>query len=561
MSQRLSDLPVGALVKDIGTTYNGSPIIWQVLEHGHTGDPEGTTTLASRDILLPKKSFDAKEPTNPNSDRKSCGNNRYLYSNLLQWLNSDAPANKWYIAQHIYDQAPNWTNVVTGSPYTSEAGFLSNFSVALKALIQSTEKKTIKNVKTDGGGYENVSSKIFLLSKKEVGLGNENNIAEGSTYTYYSSNTVNRRKKSNTEGSLDAWWLRTPYYDSSSIFWMVKSDGYSEYRYAFEDGNGIIPTFNIDSSLKVSDNTDSDGSYIFKINNNQYVKITPDEIDLGNRVSGFNVGYTITDIKQGQYSAIIKLDNTQVASISDVVLGQHYTYEVTTSVLNQLSTGKHKIIIILVSNDEYIEAAAEIAFNHVADELFLTGSNEDLGNVWHKSQLTYQVRGVEDKSVTVTESLDRTQVRSFEATLDTDIVFDDTNWKDMGDEASHTAVITATNEDDVTVTRTWTFTKLMDELCFYTKPKATLNPATKINVVVGYEKDGNPTLKVEVTNNALAGYPIWEDASAAVNAGKAYEFVNIPNNSAEYGVSVKVTIMKSAETERVYAHYVGYSYA
>jgi hypothetical protein len=80
-------------------------------------------------------------------------------------------------------------------------------------------------------------------------------------------------------------------------------------------------------------------------------------------------------------------------------------------------------------------------------------------------------------------------------------------------------------------------------------------------VVVGYEKDGNPTLKVEVTNNALAGYPIWEDASAAVNAGKTYEFTNIPNNSAEYGVSVKVTIMKSAETERVYAHYVGYSYA
>ena len=51
MSQAISNLPVGALVKDPNTKYNGEPIIWRVLEHGHTGDPSGTTALEARDII------------------------------------------------------------------------------------------------------------------------------------------------------------------------------------------------------------------------------------------------------------------------------------------------------------------------------------------------------------------------------------------------------------------------------------------------------------------------------------------------------------------------------
>ena len=83
MAKLLSSLPVGALVKDVGTTYNEVPIIWQIMEHGHDGDPEGSTALIAQKIIM-IKCFDANEPENSNMDIQKYGNGRYLYSNIFQ---------------------------------------------------------------------------------------------------------------------------------------------------------------------------------------------------------------------------------------------------------------------------------------------------------------------------------------------------------------------------------------------------------------------------------------------------------------------------------------------
>lgn len=50
--------------------------------------------------------YDAKEPLNSVTDRQSYGNNRYIYSNIHQWLNSVA-ASGWFAKQHTADQAPS----------------------------------------------------------------------------------------------------------------------------------------------------------------------------------------------------------------------------------------------------------------------------------------------------------------------------------------------------------------------------------------------------------------------------------------------------------------------
>ena len=270
---RLSDLAVGSLVKDMSTTYNGYPIIWRVLEHGHTGDPTGSTTLETRDIIT-LKAFDAMEPNNDNSGRQQYGNNRYLYSNILQWLNSDSESNQWYTAQHLADQKPDSSSVYNSiNPYDVEAGFLSNFSDSFKAALQEANKITVKNTITDEGGSESVSSKIFLLSTTEVGLANENSIAEGSIYLYYSNNNTNDGRKKNlandaakgdysTATSPWAWWLRTPRYNSSYISRIVYTSGALNNSNAFDGRMGISPALCIPSSIKVSDTTDTDGAYL-----------------------------------------------------------------------------------------------------------------------------------------------------------------------------------------------------------------------------------------------------------------------------------------------------------
>ena len=67
------------------------------------------------DVLM----FDNAEPNNPNSDRKSYGNNRYKESNIRLYLNSSGAAGTWWSSQGTYDAAPDYA--------TTKAGFMSNF--------------------------------------------------------------------------------------------------------------------------------------------------------------------------------------------------------------------------------------------------------------------------------------------------------------------------------------------------------------------------------------------------------------------------------------------------
>ena len=109
MAQKLSNLANKSKVK-FGSLY-GSPIIWIVADKNHAGYPSNSVTLVTNQIIK-MLCFDATEPSNGNSDRRSYGNNRYIYSNLRQWLNSPAAAGQWYTAQHSADQTPDSVSLI-----------------------------------------------------------------------------------------------------------------------------------------------------------------------------------------------------------------------------------------------------------------------------------------------------------------------------------------------------------------------------------------------------------------------------------------------------------------
>ena len=249
------------------------------MEHGHTGDPDGSTGLVTKDIIS-LKCFDALESGNSDSNRKKYGNNRYSQCNLLQWLNSDAAAGKWYSAQHSADAAPTNANVWSNyNEYDQEAGFLAKFSDQMKNALLDVTKKTVKNTVTDGGGYENVTSKIFLLSTTEVGLANENSVAEGSLYSLFST-ASNRQckptaeavsKSEYTDSSFNAnsnwyWWLRTPDASFSDSVRFVNTHGSLNNYTAYGGRYGVRPACVVSSSILVSDNADTDGAYTIQWN-------------------------------------------------------------------------------------------------------------------------------------------------------------------------------------------------------------------------------------------------------------------------------------------------------
>lgn len=257
MAKSLSALPVGSVVKSANTKYNGQAIRWIV---GTQDTSQGRTGLVTEKMIT-LKCFDAKEPSNSNSDRRSYGNNRYSVSNIDKWLNSAAAS--WYAAQHGADAPPTSANCWNGyNPYDTEAGFLANFEADFRNAILDSTIRVAKNTVTDGGGYEDIVRKVFLLSNTNVGLSNENGVAEGSLWSYF--NSASRRqcyptaeavsKSTYTNSSLSAsqywwWWLRTPNAGNAHYARRVYTDGSLYHDSAYSGSDGVRPAFFAESGI------------------------------------------------------------------------------------------------------------------------------------------------------------------------------------------------------------------------------------------------------------------------------------------------------------------------
>jgi len=279
----IGSLPVGAVVKSLGTTYNGVVIRWLV---GHQDTANGRTKLITEKIIT-LKCFDAREPSNPDGYQQTNGNNRYSVSNIDQWLNSAAGAGAWYSKRHSYDAPPNNANVWSGyNDYDAEAGFLFNFEEALRNAILDTTIRVARRTSTGGGGHEDITRKVYLLSRTEVGLSNEQGVAEGSKWDLFSDDNsriayptaeaVSRseyKSESLNASSPWSWWLRTPctyFLDNSDDVRYVGVNGTGDgnygayYREAYYGYLGIRPALELDAGILVSDTPDTDGAYIIR---------------------------------------------------------------------------------------------------------------------------------------------------------------------------------------------------------------------------------------------------------------------------------------------------------
>lgn len=117
-------------------SYYGQPILWRVINQDANG------TLIFMDKIITIKPFNAMEPTSTDTNRQSYGSNYWPNSNLRDWLNSNASNVTWST------QAPDSAHVWSGyNPYSTEAGFLSNFTTnEQNAISPVTHKSVISNV-------------------------------------------------------------------------------------------------------------------------------------------------------------------------------------------------------------------------------------------------------------------------------------------------------------------------------------------------------------------------------------------------------------------------------
>jgi hypothetical protein len=568
MSQPISNLPVGALVKDTTTKYYGSPIIWTIADKNHAGYPANSVTLLSKYILTLKCS-DAKEPSNSNSDRQSYGNNRYQYSNIRQWLNSAAAAGAWYTAQHSADAPPTNANVWSNyNEYDAQAGFQNDFSANFRNALLSTSLTVVK-ASVDGGGTETVADKVFLLSTTEVGLADEG-YAEGSKLALFSDNTsrlayptalcVSNSEYTSTSLKTDSpwyWWLRTPYASYAHLVRRVLSDGSLRNNNACNGYDGVRPACNLPSSILVSDSPDGDGAYTIVWNQ---PPTTPSSITVPTTVRGgqtLAISWGASTDPDGNLAGYRLERSVNGGAYSQIYQGTQLSY--TDNITYGWTTVQYRVKAYDTAEAEsgYQTSPSRTVINNTAP--VISGSDGNLGTKSGDFSQTYTVTDAESDAVTVVEKIDGVQLRSYTVTLGATNTFSVSGLTFMKLlNGSHTLTVTATDSAGASSTRTWTFTKSVTSMSIVlSTPMATDAMVTKCIINVTRAIPAGANFKVEVCNNGFDASPTWEDCTSAVLGGRKFFLSNTTKTAAQWGFNVRVTVSRNGAIGDCYVSGIG----
>ena len=269
----------------------------------------------------------------------------------------------------IYDDSCNGTWLLMKDCYVSRAWHSSNVNKyessdihtylnnTFLKLLDSNIQEAIKQVKlpyrqnggsggTDRTGANGLSCKIFLLSGYEVGFTTSDNSyfpVDGAKLSYFESGTGSsalNKRIAYLNGSAASWWLRSPYTNSASSVWLVRS--ICSY-YNASDSSGIRPALILPSTLLVSD----DGT----VSTNTPPTITSTSgasgVNLGSKTAAFSFKYTPNDADGDKLTVTEKLDGVVKKTRPNVTSGTQLTFECasTAAEFQKILNGTHTITI------------------------------------------------------------------------------------------------------------------------------------------------------------------------------------------------------------------------
>ena len=419
----------------------------------------------------------------------------------------------------------------------------------------------IVQVTTFSSGVKNIANtKIFILSFIEVG-GDPDYIGDsrvesydGTRIPYFNfgtSSDANAKRITNEENTdtPQSWMLRTRWYESGSgnqEAAVTKTGKFSK-----GGSNYTRICFCLPGDMYVA----ADSSVV--INSAPSV---PSSINVpaikGGEAATISWG-TSTD-PDGNLSGYILERKLDSASFTQVYRGPNR------SVSDTVPKGTGKVQYRVKAYDSYnvqsgYRTSSEVTvINNTPPAI--SGSNGNLGS-FGETAPTYQytVTDADGGTVSVTEKLDNTVLRTYNVTLGSQntLTIPAATWRNVLN-GSHTLTITATDPDGASSTRTQTFTKSVTSLSFtLAAPMAADAMPDRCVVNIQGSFPAGSTLKVEICNNANDASPTWEDITTQAQTGQKYFFTNKTKTAAQWGVNLRVSLSRGGASGACYVSSIG----
>ena len=195
-----------------------------------------------------------KRNENLNSMQEAAyGYNRWKYSALRQYLNSDKGKGEWWTKQDDWDIAPD--------ELATKAGYLTGLSDELKSVMKTVKVTTYTNTVCDDGSADITYDKVFLPSLEELyivpQIKGEGSIHEywkersGATAPLAQHGTYTRMISYSMSDHNSAQYqrLRSAFRGYACYAWNVYASGYVGYGYALW-ANTFLPIIVIGGKSK-----------------------------------------------------------------------------------------------------------------------------------------------------------------------------------------------------------------------------------------------------------------------------------------------------------------------
>jgi hypothetical protein len=339
--------------------------------------------------------------------------------------------------------------------------------------------------------------------------------------------------------SATNWWLRSPFSTNTYNAFIVYTNGYYNYT-GCSSVNGVRPALVLPSSLLVSDTGE--------VVTNQAPTAPPSITVPGSVISTQQIsvswaastdpdGNAITYILERQYNggSWAQVASTSGRTFSEAVPATWNSIRYRVKAQDSLglaSAYTTSSIVTVIHNQPPV----------------ISGQDGDLGVQTSDFGYKYSVSDVDGDVVTVTESVDGVPLRSYTVVLgaenEAEIV--GTSFLVLAP-GEHTLVIVATDTQSNTATRTMTFTRQITGLTIGLKqPLPAAAQPRRATIGVTRQIPAGATFKAETTNNPYDAAPVWEDCTRAVLSNLAYVFDNAINVSPQYGMSIRVSVVRGA---------------